>query len=170
MTEIPDVPRKIRSVWPPLVLMLAAIGIVLWARDYGAGPRLMPTIVGALTAALCGLDILSRLETRLGAALRTALGADFRNREMSHDPPLREELILIGWMVGFILLMLGVGILPTVPLFIAAYMRLQGRQSWIRAAVSALVVFGFVYLVFEGLLGTTLYRGVLFDPKGFGAW
>ncbi|MCG6901255.1 MAG: tripartite tricarboxylate transporter TctB family protein [Rhodobacter sp.] len=170
MTQNETVPRKIRSIWPPLVLMLAAIGMVIWAQDYGRGSRLMPTVVGSLTAVLCVLDLLSRLDNGLGAALRLALGADFRNREMSHDPALRAELGMIGWMVGFIVVMLGIGILPTVPLFIAAYMRLQGKRSWTSAILSALLVFGFVLLVFEILLGTTLYRGVLFDPKGFGAW
>jgi hypothetical protein len=169
-TSTSDVPAMIRSAWPPLLLLAMALAFTWWAQDYRPGPRLLPTVVGVITAALCILDLLARGGTKFAAALRLTLGADFVNREMKHNPAPRAEAAQIGWMIACILAMLFIGILPAVPLFIAAYMRLFGRRSWTAAVLSALVVFVFVVLVFEVFLGTTLYRGVLFDPKGFGAW
>jgi hypothetical protein len=168
---MPDtVPAKIRSIWPPLLLLALSLGYVVWAQDYGAVPSLMPTLVGAATAILSVLDLLSRFDNALGRALQVTLGADFHRREMSHDPAFRDEVIQIGWMVGCIVALLMIGILPTVPLFIIAYMRFSGGQPWVKSAISAIAVLIFVTLVFEVLLDYGLYRGVLFDPKGFGAW
>lgn len=170
MSDQTEVPKKIRSIWPPLIIMAVAVGYAIWAQDYSKGPRLMPTLVGVATAVLALLDLVSRLETRVSPILRLTLGADFRNREMSHDPAFRSELAMTGWMIGCILSMLMIGILPTVPLFIAGYMRFWGKQSWKSSILTALAVLGFVVVVFEVLLDYALYRGVLFDPKGFGAW
>ena len=165
-----DVPRKVRSIWPPLLLLALSVGYAVWAQKYGDVPRLMPTIVGVATAILAVLDLLSRFDTRVGNFLKVAMGADFANREMGHNPGLRDEVVQIGWMVGCILGILTIGILPTIPLFIASYMRLFGGRPWLSCALSALLVLAFVTLTFEVLLDYTLYRGVLFDPKGFGAW
>ena len=170
MTDPMEVPHKVRSIWPPLLLLALSVGYTIWAQKYGDVPRLMPTIVGVATAILAVLDLLSRFDTRLGHFLKVTMGADFANREMTHDPSLRAEAAQIGWMVGCILAMLTIGILPTIPLFIAGYMRLSGGRPWVSCALSALIVLVFVTVVFEFLLDYQLYRGVLFDARGFGAW
>ncbi len=170
MAKLQEVPRKVRSVWPPLLLLALSVGYAVWAQKYGDVPRLMPTIVGVATAILAVLDLLSRFDTRVGNFLKVAMGADFANREMNHDPSLRAEAAQIGWMMGCIVAMLTIGILPTIPLFIAGYMRLSGGRPWVSSALSALIVLAFVTLVFELLLDYELYRGVLFDERGFDSW
>ncbi|POF34499.1 tripartite tricarboxylate transporter TctB family protein [Roseibium marinum] len=170
MSDIDLVPEKIRSLWPPVILMLLSAAFTAWAQRYGDTPRLMPTLAGVATTVLALLDLLSRFDNRLGAGLRLALGADFRNREMTHDPAVAREAGQIGWMVACVVAMLVIGILPAIPLFITLYMRFWGRQPWIPSLIAAFVVLGFVSVVFEVLLDYTLYRGVLFDPKGFHAW
>ncbi len=163
-----DTPKKIRSIWPPLLLLALSVIYTVWAQDYGDVPRLMPTVVGVATSLLCVLDLLSRMDNRLGLAIRASLGADFRNREMTHDPKLRHELIQVGWMVGCIAAILLIGILPTVPLFIIGYMLLWGRQPLMITLITAVTVLVFVVVVFEVLLDYRLYRGVLFGAEGFG--
>ncbi|MHA6344366.1 tripartite tricarboxylate transporter TctB family protein [Roseivivax sp. CAU 1761] len=157
------VPQKITSIWPPLLLLAVSLGYVAWAQKYGAVPRLMPTLVGGATAALAVLDLLSRFDSRLGRALRLALGADFRNREMSHDPAIGREAAMIGWMLAALASIWLIGLLPTVPLFITAYMRLWGRLPLSMAALSGVAVLGFVVVVFEVLLDYALYRGWLVE-------
>jgi hypothetical protein len=164
------VPAKIRSIWPPLILLTLSLGYALWAQDYSAVPSLMPTLVGLATSALAVLDLLSRFDTRVGRALQLTMGADFERREMSHDPELRDEIKQVGWTIGCILGMLLIGILPTVPLYIFAYMYVSGRQSLTSSTLSAMSAVIFVTVVFEVLLDTTLYRGALFDAKGFAGW
>lgn len=170
MPEPSPVPGKVRSVWPPLIIFAVAVIYTVWAQDYGRVPRMMPTMVGGATAALAVLDLLSRFDTRLGAALRAALGADFANPEMTHDPAFRREMAMVGMMVGCVLLILVIGILPAVPLFIALYMRLWGKRPWRASIISAAAVLGFVIAVFELALDYHLYRGLLFDAVGLGGW
>lgn len=170
MNDRPDVPRHIRSIWPPLLLLVLSVGYTVWAQRYGATPRLMPTIVGVTTVFLCLLDLLSRFDTGVGRAIRDALGADFRDREMKHDPALRSELAQMAWMVSCILLILLIGILPTVPLFIFAYMMVVGRRPLLPSVASAAGVLAAVYLIFEQVLDYDLYRGALFEAGGFAAW
>ncbi|KMK65037.1 tripartite tricarboxylate transporter TctB family protein [Puniceibacterium sp. IMCC21224] len=165
-----NIPRKIRAIWPPLLLGAAALGYTIWAQDYGKVARLMPTVVGAVTILLCLLDMVSRLDNRVGRALQIGLGADFNNREMTHDPTVRSELMQIGWMIGCIVAFLLIGILPTIPLFITGYMILRGKQPWLASLISGLVVLGFVVVVFEILLDYRLYRGVLLGAEGLGLW
>jgi hypothetical protein len=49
-------------------------------------------------------------------------------------------------------------------------MRYQGKQSWRNSVLASIGSLLFVVAVFEILLQYNLYRGALFDPRGFDAW
>ena len=70
-------------------------------------------------------------------------------------------MALFGWMLGCLVAIWLIGILLTVPLFIAGYMRLWGQRPWLVSILSGVAVLAFVTFVFELLLGTQLYRGLL---------
>jgi hypothetical protein len=57
-----------------------------------------------------------------------------------------------GWMVGFMGLMALIGLIPTVPVFVVGYMRLEGRERWRLAIPFAVFVTLFIYIVFDQLL------------------
>ena len=170
MADQERVSEHIQSIWPPLVLLVVTVGYVWWAQDYERVSRMMPTLVGLGTAVLAALDLVSRLNNSLGSTVRLSLGADFVSPEMSHDPPLRREAVLILALLGCVFAMMTIGILPTLPLFIIIYMRLWGGRPWLSSFVSAVVVLAFVFIVFELILDYQLYRGVLFDPRGLESW
>lgn len=170
MSDTPVAPAKVRSIWPPLVLCGLGVGYTLWAQDYSRGPRLMPTCVGVSIAVLAVIDFLSRFDSAVGRAIQLTLGADFSSPEMSHDPTLRDESVILGVMVFCVAAMLTIGILPTIPVFIVAYMRFWGQRSWLSSLLTAAFVLAFVVAVFELALGTTLYRGLVFDPRGIRGW
>lgn len=168
--EESKVPRAVRSVYPPLLLIGLAAAYVWWSRDYRAGPALVPAIVGIGTMVLAAIDLLSRLDLPAAGMIRDYLGADFRNREMQHDPDMRDELMQFGWIVGCVAAMLTIGFLPAIPLFVFLYMRVQGRRPLRTSLIGGAVVLAFVVVVFEFLLDYALYRGVLFDDDGFDSW
>lgn len=170
MAVLEPVPAKVRSIWPPLVLLVASLGYVCWAQEFREIPRMMPTIVGLATAVMAALDLLSRLNNRVAAWLRVTLGADFMNPEIKHNPSLRRESMVFTAMVGFVLTIVIVGILPAVPFFIMMYMRFWGYRSWSISLISAVAILVFVVAVFELALDYELFRGVLFDPRGFDSW
>jgi TctA family transporter len=60
--------------------------------------------------------------------------------------------VFFGWMGGFLGSMAVIGLIPTVPLFIAGYMRLEGRERWRLVVPMALVMTLFIYGLFDRLL------------------
>ena len=60
--------------------------------------------------------------------------------------------IFFGWMLAFMGSMAVVGLIPTVPLFIIAYMRLEGREPWLLTLVIAVCTTTVIYLLFDWLL------------------
>ena len=163
-------PRLVRSVAAPLVLIALWVAVIVWAWGYNATARQVPLLVGGTMLVLSLIDFITRFDVPRLRLLRDFWGADFRHREMQHNPPVVAELLQAAWMIGCVAAMLSIGILPAVPIFVFCYMTLHGRRRLVEAAAAAAIVFGFVYLVFEVLLEYRLYRGVLFDPRGFTAW
>lgn len=163
-------PKAVRSVYPPLVLGAVVAGIAVWSYTLNQTAREVPLLVGYGLLALLAIDLCSRVELPFSRLLRDFWGADFRNREMKHDPRWTAEASLFLWVAGCTAGMVLVGILPSVPVFVLAFMRLHGRRPWRESAVCAVATLGFVYAVFEVLLDYALYRGALFDAHGFANW
>ena len=162
--------QEVRTPLVPIVCLVLSAGFIVWSYSYSPTSRLVPLIVGYATFILCLLDLASRFGGSFAGYLRVLLGADFRQLEMQHSPSLSRELTQAGWMVLCVVGMLFIGILPTVPLYVLLSMRLNGRRPWREAVIAALVAGSFTFIVFELLLSYRLYRGVLFDERGFDAW
>jgi hypothetical protein len=56
------------------------------------------------------------------------------------------------WMAGFAACMALIGLIPTVPVFIVAFMRLEGREPWRIVIPMAASVVLLIYVVFDQLL------------------
>jgi len=56
------------------------------------------------------------------------------------------------WLVGFMVSMALIGIIPTIPLFIVGYMRLEARERWSLVLPMAAIMTFFVYFVFDRTL------------------
>lgn len=160
----------LRSVYPAIVWIAMCAIYVVWAYRFNTISRTFPLMAGYLGLVLGVLDLISRLDGGLANIIRITMGAGFSNPEMTHYPSLREELTQVGWMTAFGISALFVGILPSVPAYVLLSMRINGRREWKQAIVTSLGVLFFVYLVFEVMLNFQLYRGVLFDARGFTRW
>jgi hypothetical protein len=158
--------RAVRSIAPPLVLGLVAVGFIAWSYAYSPDSRMVPLVVGYATLVLVVLDLLSRFDNPVGHAIRVAAGADFSNLEMPNTPRPSKELVQAAWMVGAVVAVLLIGLLAAVPVYVLLSMRLNGGRSWLEAAISAAGTGLFVYVVFEFLLSYELYRGMFFDRRG----
>ena len=173
MTESSQTPALVRS---PLGADHALFAIIGWDLPSGAVlwpeiPRMLPFLVAAITAVLCVFDFSgTRAPVPFAQKLGHWLGADFSNREMKHNPAISAEVVMLLWMVLCVGLMMFIGILPSVFVFVLVYMRYQGKQSWRNSVLASIGSLLFVVAVFEILLQYNLYRGALFDPRGFDAW
>src|SRR5262249_51642948 len=65
---------------------------------------------------------------------------------------LARGLTFFGWMAAFMFSMWVIGFIPTVPIFVIAYMRLEGPEKWRHALTMAVVMTLLVYGVFDQIL------------------
>ena len=170
MTESSQTPALVRSPLVPITLFILSAGFAIWSNDLAEIPRMMPFLVAAITGLLCVFDFLARGTSPFAQKIGHWLGADFSNREMKHNPAISAEVVMLLWMVLCVGLMMFIGILPSVFVFVLVYMRYQGKQSWRNSVLASIGSLLFVVAVFEILLQYNLYRGALFDPRGFDAW
>ncbi|MDA0656047.1 MAG: tripartite tricarboxylate transporter TctB family protein [Proteobacteria bacterium] len=120
------------------------------------GPRLFPKIVGVV-AVVAGLllfaETFSRQKSRLTAAPRP-------RRPNEHKP--MAVLCVLGWTLGFYLLMDSVGYLIGSTVFLLGLTAFFNRGHWpINTAVSLLFTLA-VYTTFTKFLGIQLPWGVLY--------
>jgi hypothetical protein len=60
--------------------------------------------------------------------------------------------LFFGWMAAFAASMALIGLIPTVPVFIISFMRLEGREPWKIVIPMAASVVLLIYVVFDQLL------------------
>jgi hypothetical protein len=57
-----------------------------------------------------------------------------------------------GWLIAFMASMATIGLIPTVPMFVILYMRLENREPWKLVLPQAIGLTLFIYIVFDQLL------------------
>lgn len=60
--------------------------------------------------------------------------------------------IFFGWFLMFLASMAVIGLIPTVPLIIVAYMRLEGQEPWKLTLIYAACVTTLIYVIFERIV------------------
>lgn len=165
-----DTPKLVKSVWPAVVLFISAIVTLYFAQGYSEVSRRFPVMVSYALAVLACIDFYSR--TRLPGVefLNAFWGSGFGRREMTHNPKLRDELIVAAWVLVAFFGMAAVGIIIAAPLFCLLYVRLRSGRSWLASLAVAVVVLVFEAVIFEWVLDYELYRGLIFMEEGFSAW
>lgn len=87
-----------------------------------------------------------------------ASGAIHMDVGSEHEEALPGREILLrsarffGWFLAFLVCMAVIGMIPTIPLIMVAFMRLEGRESWRLSLIMAVCMAVFVYLVFDQLI------------------
>ena len=158
----------------PLVVVLftlAVIGLLRplaqdWRAQGGwnASARIVPVIVGTASLAFVLASAANAIFRRPAQAADLQQWAEARVVEKIHmdlasstgDLPLRVVLkrgsAFFAWLAAFMAGMAMMGLIPTVPLFVIAYMRLENREPWKLVLPQALVLTAFFYFVFDQLL------------------
>jgi hypothetical protein len=66
---------------------------------------------------------------------------------------LRRAAMFFGWLIGFMASMATIGLIPTVPIFVIAFMRLEEtKERWSLVIPQAIILTIFVYVLFDQLL------------------
>jgi TctA family transporter len=150
----------------PAALLCLFIVMLATSLQWPFEAKIIPTIVGTVAVIACGLslanDIFSKQHADDGIALADKAKAAVTQKihmditsKTGHLPGstiLIRGFVFFGWMVAFLCSMAVIGLLPTVPIFVIAYMRLEGPEKWRHAIIMAAVMMALIYVVFDQLL------------------
>ncbi len=166
-----------RIGWPNLfpLFLLGLFGVMLsQATTWNPLARIVPLIVGSGAILFCALALINdvfkgsktkSLDEMARAQVEQKIHMDIKSA-VSHVPwpkLLLRGSIFFGWMVAFLGSMALIGLIPTVPLFIIAFMRLEGRERWLIVLPMAIVMCLFIYVLFDQLLAIPWPPTVLGD-------
>ncbi|HWD23695.1 MAG TPA: tripartite tricarboxylate transporter permease [Burkholderiales bacterium] len=147
-------PRFAPALFFPLALIALFAVMLFEARQWSSAARLVPQIVGAIGLTCAALSLGNAMFRRAGPA-----AADKGHMDLASDighlqkaTVLARAAIFFAWFAGFMGAMATIGLIPTVTLFVAAYMRLENREPWKLVLGMAAGLTAFVYVVFHRLL------------------
>lgn len=143
------------SISTAMTALLLAVFTTMVALSFGfpTGARFMPLVVGIPAIALCLIQLAMDWRAR---ATRP------RSRKSAELGPhtVVAELRAWGWFLAFIALVLLVGFVIAAPALVFGYLwREAGVRPW-RAALAAAAFTGWIWGMFEHLLGFALHPGL----------
>lgn len=140
----------------PYVFMLLLVGTMLWQatgfRDWVS--QVAPYTVGTVAFLLIAISLANRILRRPeeevldpGGPVHMDLKADDAGIELREA--VRRAAVFFGWIIGFMASMWVIGFLPTVPLFVLAFMWSENREPLPLRLKMAAGVTLFVWVVFD---------------------
>jgi TctA family transporter len=163
------------NLFPAALLVLFA-AMLSEAVEWNPLARIVPLIVGSGAVLFCSLALANEvfkktavkkmgLDEQAKAQVQQKMHMDIKSN-IGHLPVktlLWRGGIFYGWMVAFLTSMAVIGIIPTVPLFIVSFMRIEAREPWRIVAPMAAIMCVFVYYLFDQLLAIPWPPTVLAD-------
>lgn len=147
---------------------LAAIGgvgvMIAEASTWFVQAQTAPMLVGIFTLVVLTASLLYQLVSRPQAGIvamgdgTATMGSSMHMDSRTDFGTLAQRTILLraatffGWLLAFMASTAMIGLIPTVPIFIVAFMRLEGREPWLLTLAYAGVTTLFTYVLFDRLL------------------
>ena len=150
----------------PVFLLCLFISMMAEAIGWRLYAKLIPMIVGSGAILFCTLALANEVFKRpavaavvgVGERAKRAVGEKMHMDIASNVSHLPARTILLrgamffGWMIAFLCSMALIGLIPTVPLFIIAFMRAEAREPWRITLPMATFMALFIYGLFDWLL------------------
>ena len=160
----------------PAFLLCIFVLMLSQALQWNFYARIIPMIVGTGAILFCSMSLLNDLfkaETHKAKSLADAAKGIVSEKihmdvvsNITHLPKTTifwRGVIFFGWMVGFLASMALIGLIPTVPVFVIAFMRIEGKEPWRITLPMAIFLVLFVYLLFDMLLALPWPGSILGD-------
>jgi TctA family transporter len=150
----------------PAALIAIFVFMLVQSLQWSFEAKIIPTIVGVIALITCSVslanDIFSKqhgvgvvgLADKAKAVVSEKIHMDIASKT-GHLPGhivLIRGFIFFGWMVAFLGSMATIGLLLTVPIFVIAYMRLEGGEKYRHCIIMAGIMVTLIYGVFDQLL------------------
>src|SRR6267154_1003983 len=153
------IPRLTTSNLFPAALFCLIAVMLSQAVHWSFEARIIPTIVGTVALFTCGISLANEIfskahgEAAVGladkakAVVTQKIHMDIASKtgHLPGDVILIRGFIFFGWMVAFLGSMATIGLLPTVPVFVIAYMRLEGAEKSRHCIVMAVIMVSLLY-------------------------
>jgi len=151
------------------ILFIFALVIVITSFSYGAKARLIPFVVAIIILAMAIPLLINEVRPiKLLSSLDISL-MDIRPGDSSKKPEsdqktseTRKILGILAWMGGFFVVVFFVGFHIGIFAFALTFLKFQARQSWSKASITAVIIRGITFLLFEVGMGFSLFKGVFF--------
>lgn len=152
------------------VLFFVFAATLMWAaRDWPYGARIGPVVVGGSMLIFSALSLIYLAFGRSDATLALGRkGPGGIHMDLASDAgelpaivALKRGALFFGWLIAFMATMAVIGLLPTVPIFVVAFMRLEGREPWRLAIIYAAFVVLAIFLIFDQLISVPWPRTLL---------
>ena len=157
-----------------LLLLLFFAGLLASTPRYSPDSRLFPIVIGVPTLVLLVALVLAQTSDRFAALFSGFASSDLFDLEdrfterMGENPGDREPLwirrqrllamaLWMGLMFGLVLL---IGFIPATVVFLLVFYRVYAGVSWPRATGYTVTFTVAVVIVFDFIMGTTLYEGI----------
>ena len=135
-----------------LYMLITAQGWLLMAR-------IGPTVVASILVLAASVSFAYKVfvipahgrAAHAGGSIHMDVSSD-HGEKLANNVVLLRAARFFGWFVAFLVCMSMIGMIPTVPLMIVAYMRIEGRESWRLSVILAACVTVFLYLVFDRII------------------
>ncbi|WP_025596487.1 tripartite tricarboxylate transporter permease [Burkholderia sp. WSM2230] len=133
--------------------------MLVTAQSWLLMARIGPTVIASILviAGTCSL-LYKVFVIPAHAAAAPAGGGIHMDVSSDHGEKLPNRVTLMraakffGWFIAFLVCMSLIGMIPTVPLIIVAYMRIEGRESWRLSLILAACVTALIYGVFDQII------------------
>jgi TctA family transporter len=149
----------------PAFLLCLFTAMMYQAAQWNFYAKIIPMIVGTGAILFCALSLIDdifKTDTHKRESAEAAARGQIEEKihmdiasNITHLPPLTIFLrgtVFFGWMVAFLISMALIGLIPTVPVFIIALMRMDAKEPWKIVIPMALFMVLFVWLLFDWLL------------------
>lgn len=138
-------------------IMLVGAGVCINALAWPFKAALFPTIVGVPVLGLALVDFLYAALEKEG---KKASGIDFTfSEDVDKKLERKRTASIFLWTLGFFFFVLLVGFPIAVPLFVLAYLKLQGKEGWGVTIVTMLITWGAFYGLFVWFLNVPFMEG-----------
>ncbi len=157
--------RARRGLAPALVVLAWSVGYLPWAYSYDAQGQLVPVLIGWLLLGLSVLDIVAHTDTRFGRTLFGLVSGramDAGTEEPGTTHGFGRQAVAVLWLMAFLASVGLLGFLITVPIYVLAFMTIQGGKPLKQSIVAAVVVTSVIWVAFDVLLRYEVYPGILF--------
>ncbi|KMK65143.1 tripartite tricarboxylate transporter permease [Puniceibacterium sp. IMCC21224] len=138
------------------------LGIGGWmlyqAQDWSFGARVGPTAVATVLLIAGSLSLIYLVFSGRGSGVQASTEHRGIHMDLASEDGGETRVILIraaiffGWFLAFLGSMATIGLIPTVPVMIVAYMRLEGDEPWKLTLIYAACVTVAVYAIFERVI------------------